>query len=243
MAGTALAAVLAAIVKFALLPQLTTFAGFSLALSLCLVPAGALMTQQWQTAMFSALAFNLVPLLAPANQMSYDPEQFYNAALAIVVGTGVAAFSFRLLPPLSPALRTRRLLGFTLRDLRRLARGSIRWTPDDWAGHGYARLAALPEQALPLQRAQLLAAISVGTEIIRLRRLAPQLGLRPCLEALAQGDSAGAIARLGRLDRLLAAHPAAVSGSSSALRARGSMLAIAETLAQHRSYFDAGARG
>jgi uncharacterized membrane protein YccC len=76
MVGTALAAVFAAMVKFALLPQLTISTGFSLALGLCLVPAGALMAQPWQTATFSAMAFNFLPLLGPANQMSYDTEQF-----------------------------------------------------------------------------------------------------------------------------------------------------------------------
>ena len=40
----------------------------------------------------------------------------------------------------------------------------------------YGRLAALPDQAEPLQRSQLLAALSVGTEIIQLRRIARRLG-------------------------------------------------------------------
>ena len=70
-----------------------------------------------------------MPLLAPANQMGYDPQQFYNAALAIVAGGGAAALSFRLLPPLSPAFRTRRLLALTLRDLRRLATGPVPGQP------------------------------------------------------------------------------------------------------------------
>ena len=125
MVGTVLAAVFAAIVKFAVLPGLATFAGFSIALGLYLVPAGALIAQPWQTAMFTAMTFIFVTLLAPANQMSYDPAQFYNTALAIVAGVGAGALSFRLLPPLSPALRTRRLLALTLRDLRRLATGAI----------------------------------------------------------------------------------------------------------------------
>ena len=132
MVGTGLTAAFAAIVEFAVLPGVTTFAGFSLAIGLVLVPAGALMTQSWQTPMFTAMAVNFVPLLAPANQMSYDTVQFYNAALAIIAGIGAGAFAFRLLPPLPPALRTRRLLALTLRDLRRLAIGPVAWPPDDW---------------------------------------------------------------------------------------------------------------
>jgi uncharacterized membrane protein YccC len=225
------------------LPRLATFGGFSIVMGVYLVPTGALLTQSWQTAMFAAMVGNFVPLLAPANQMSYDTVQFYNAALAIVVGSGVGALSFRLLPPLSPALRMRRLLALTLRDLRRLATGPIPSTPDDWEGRMYGRLSALPDEAEPLQRARLLAALSVGTEFIRLRRIAPRLGvgsdLDAALVALAQGNSTIATARLARLDHRLASHP----GTSIALRARARILAISETLTQHASYFDAGAPG
>ncbi len=118
--GSVLVAMIAATVEFAVLPNMETFAAFSLVLGLVLVPAGAGMAQPWNTATFTAMAANFVPLLAPSNQMSYDPQQFYNGALAIVGGLGAAALSFRLLPPLSPAFRTRRLLALTLRDLRRL---------------------------------------------------------------------------------------------------------------------------
>jgi uncharacterized membrane protein YccC len=106
MVGVGLAAVCAAIVAFfAGLPNVETFAGFSAVMGLFLVPLGALMAQSWQATMFAALAGNFVPLLAPANQTSYDTVQFYNAALAIVLGCGAAALSFRLLPPPSPASR------------------------------------------------------------------------------------------------------------------------------------------
>jgi uncharacterized membrane protein YccC len=245
MVGTGLTAALAAVVKFAVLPGVTSFAGFSLAIGLVLVPAGALMAQSWQTPMFMAMAANFVPLLAPANQMSYDTLQFYNAALAIVAGVGVGALSFRLLPPLSPALRTRRLLKLTLRDLRRLTTGPIARTANEWEVRTYGRLSALPEQAEPLQRAQLLAALSVGTEIIRLRRVArrfePHAELDAALDALARGDSSVAIERLARYDKRLAGLPGTRPGARVRLRARGSILAMSEALAQHAAYFDSRA--
>jgi uncharacterized membrane protein YccC len=246
MIGTGLAAALAAIVKFAVLPGVATFAGFSLAIGLVLMPAGALMAQPWQTAMFTAVVpLSLVPLLAPANQMSYDTQQFYNSALAIVAGVGAAALAFRLLPPLPPALRTRRLLALTLRDLRRLTTGSIPRTANDWEGRIYSRLSALPEQAEPLQRAHLLAALSVGTEIIRLRRIARrfdlQVELDAALDAVARGDSSVATEHLGRVDRMLAALPSTRPGVRVRLRARGNILAMSEALAQHAAYFDSGA--
>jgi uncharacterized membrane protein YccC len=142
MIGTGLTAALAAIIGFAVLPGLKveTFAALSLAIGLVLVPAGAGMAQPWQTAMFTAMAANFVPLLAPANPMIYNAEQFYNSALAIVAGVGAAAVSFRLLPPLSPAYRTRRLLALTLRDLRCLATHPNPDTPNDWEQRMYAKV-------------------------------------------------------------------------------------------------------
>jgi uncharacterized membrane protein YccC len=217
------------------------------ALGLVLVPAGALMVQPWQTVLFTAMAVIFIPVLAPENQMSYNPQQFYNAASAIVAGVGVGALSFRLLPPLPPALRTRRLLALTLRDLRRLATGPIPRTPDDWEGRVYGRLSVLPDAAEPLQRSQLVAALSVGTEIIRLRRIARRLDLGPdldpALEAVAQGNSGLATGRLARLDRALMLLPGAETGAPAALRACGSILALSEALTQHAPYFDAGAAG
>jgi uncharacterized membrane protein YccC len=244
MIGTSLAAALAAIVKFAVLPAVTTFAGFSLALGVVLVPAGMLMVQR-QTPMFMAMAVYLVPLLAPANQMSYDILQFYNGALAIVAGVGAAALAYRLLPPLSPPLRTRRLLALTLRDLRRLTTGPIPRTTNEWEARIYGRLSALPEQADPLQRAQLLAALSVGTEIIRLRRVARRFELHAeldaALAALARGDSSAATERLARYDKRLAGLPGTEPGATVRLRARSSILTMLEALAQHPAYFDSGA--
>jgi uncharacterized membrane protein YccC len=245
IAGIGLATAFAAIITFAVLPNTETFAAFSLAIGLIMVPAGALIAQPWQTAMFTALAaFGFISLVAPANPMSYDTQQFYNSALAIIAGAGAGALSFRLLPPLSPAFRTRRLLELTLRDLHRLAMGPIPHTPDDWEQRMYSRFSALPDAAQPLQRSLLLAALSVGTEIIQLRRIARRLelgaALDGALEALARGQSAITTARLSHLDQVLAAR----SGASPAVPgARGLILAISEALTQHASYFDAGASG
>jgi uncharacterized membrane protein YccC len=247
MVGTGLAAVAAATVKFAVLPGVAGFAMFCIIIGLYLVPAGALMAQPWQTAMFTAMTANFVPLLAPANLMSYDTQQFYNSALAIVAGVGAAALSFRLLPPPSPALRTRRILALTLRDLRGMARDPTPQTPADWEGRVYGRLSALPDEAEPLQRAQLLAALSVGVEIIQLRLILRRFGLSSSLDAtidaVVRGNSAAATACLARLDHILSSLPGAETARSATLRARGSILAISEALTQHAPYFDAGAFG
>jgi uncharacterized membrane protein YccC len=240
MVGGGLTAVFAAIIGFAILPNTETFAAFSLAIGLVLVPAGAGVAQSWQTPMFTAIAAFFCFLLAPTNPMSYDTQQFYNAALAIVAGLGAAALSFRLMPPVPPILRARRLLALTLRDLRRLATGWIPRSAEGWEGRVYSRLSVLPDMAEPLQRSELVAALSVGIEIIRLRRICRRFDLGHyldvALETMARGDSAMTIVRLTRLDEALAARPGA-----AALRARSTILAMSEALTQHAAYFDAGA--
>ena len=164
--GSLIDVILTAIIAFAVLTGLgtETFVGFSLVIAPCLVLIGAGLahvSQPWQTAMFTAMTIQIVPLLAPTNPMGFDTLLFYNAALSIVAGTSSAALSFRLLPPLSPAFSTRRLLALTSRDVRRLAMGCA---PRDWQGYIYGRLLAMPDTATPLQRAELLAALAVGSD-------------------------------------------------------------------------------
>jgi uncharacterized membrane protein YccC len=221
-----------------------TFVGFSLVIAPCLVAIGALLAHARQPLqmMFTGMTLLFVPLLAPTNPMSYDTLQFYNGALAIVAGSSTAALSFRLLPPLSPAFRTFRLLALTLRDLRRLATGRA---PVDWEGRIYARLWAMPDAATPVQRSQLLAALSVGSGIIQLRHIVRRLGLGADLEAalaaVAGGNSASANAHLARLDAVLAARGNAGPLAQTILRARGNILGVSEVLTQYANYFNGGA--
>ena len=139
-------------------------------------------------------------------------------------------------------LRARRLLALTLRDLRRLATGWNLRSADGWEGRVYSRLSVLPDMAEPLQRSELVAALSVGIEIIRLRRICRRFDLGShldaALETMARGDSAMTIVRLTRLDEALAARPRAAT-----LRARSTILAMSEALTEHAAYFDAEAPG
>lgn len=246
-AGAFLDVVLAAIVDFAVLPALgiERFAGFSLVLAVCVVPIGVLLARAKhprQVGMFTAMTLLFVAILHPVNPMTYDPGTFYNTGLAIVSGAGFGALSYRLLPPLSPAFRTRRLLALTLRDLRHLAMGREQ---QDWEGLAYGRLAAMPDQATPLQRAQLLVALSAGCEIIQLRQITRIFGLGPRLDAalaaLAEGRSAKAIAGLSSLDAVLSGVAPGQSPRQVVLRARGGILALSQALTEHAAYFDAEA--
>lgn len=245
MGGAVLSVACAAIAKFALLPGLSTFTAFSVALGVFLVPLGALTNQPWQTFTFTATALIFIPLLAPANQMNYDTQQFYNNALAILVGIGAAALSFRLLPPLTPAMRTRRLLALTRRDLRRIATDPSPRTATEWKDIVVRRLLALPKDTKPLQLAQLIAALSVGVEIVHLRNCAPRLGfsslLIEALDAFAHGRRALSIRYLAALDKALTERPTDAPGASEVMRVRDSILVVSEALSQHAEYFDMGA--
>jgi uncharacterized membrane protein YccC len=239
--GTAITAVGAAIALFAGLPNVDGFVGFAIMLGLFLIPAGAMMAQPWNTALFVPIAANFVPILGPANQMSYNTIQFYNTALAIVIGCAVGALSFRLIPPLSPQLRAQRLLALSLRDLRRLAADPNR-RRRSWEGRLYCRIAALPGEAEPLQRAVLVSALAVGQNIVWLQRTAPQLGFARELEAalrhFSSGDSTAMVTELEAADRRLAA---LVDNGAAVMRARGQILVIRDALSDHRGFLEGGA--
>jgi uncharacterized membrane protein YccC len=243
--GVTMAAVCAAVIKFAVLPGCETFASLAIAIGVVLIPAAALSTLPWQPAMFGAIASWFLPLVNPENMISYDSVQFYNSALAIIVGAGVSTLAFRLMPPASPAFRAARLLALTLRDLRKMTTTPTIRTRSAWESAVYARLSVFPQQADPLQRSRLLVALSVGSEVIRLRRIARRLGegaqIDAALKPLVWGKSARARERLEHLDNALSTLPAADRKRTLVLRAQGCIRAISEGLLRHAVYFDSKA--
>jgi hypothetical protein len=110
----------------------------------------------------------------------------------------------------------------------------------------------MPDTATPLQRAQLLAAFSVGREIIRLRHMAypfrPLIGgsdlfatgIDAVVAAVAQGNSTITVAHLARLDGILTARADSAYEAETILRMRAGILALTEALADHAAFFDGG---
>ncbi len=245
--GVAINVPLIAIIHFAVLPGVPMhFAAFCLVIGACLVPLGAAtlwVRKPSHIGMLNAMTMLFVPLLGPTNAMSYDNQSFYNTSLALVAGCLAACMSFRLIPALMPAYRIRRLLDLTLADLRRLAKGG---SHGDWSGHVLGRVVALPPEASPLQRAQLMTALSVGSEILQLRYLARWLGVNTDLERalmpVSLGNCTAAISELTRLDATLSAKNATSAATQTILRARSSVIVLSEALSDHAAFFDAGAR-
>ncbi|MFZ0602670.1 MAG: FUSC family protein, partial [Roseiarcus sp.] len=144
--GTAICAIVAALVLFGVLPKATTFPTVCLVLGLVLVPFGVLIALPWRYSfLFTAATFNFVPMLNITNGMNFDASQFWNGASAILAGIAVGTIAMLVIPPLSPAIRARRLLALTLADLRRLARQAEPGRQSDWESRGVARLLAMPD--------------------------------------------------------------------------------------------------
>jgi uncharacterized membrane protein YccC len=241
--GCVLGSGIAAVLVFAILPRATSFPSLCLALGLALVPLGFLLARAKTPLFFFAASVNFLPMLSINNTISFDASQFWNTSSAILVGIAVGAVAMLILPPLTPAIRTKRLLALTLADLRRLAkRASSRRREDDWESRTVARFLAMPEQAEPVERAELVAAMAVGNQIVRLRRVAPRFvpgaAVDTALRALAEGRSGEASERLKDIDSQLAALPRTRPGSRTVLGLRAGLLMVCGQLASYPSYYD-----
>ncbi len=239
LGGCVLSAALAGALMFGVLPAVSTFPGLCLALGLALVPLGVLIAWPWQSVFFTAAAINLIPFLSLKNATSFDAVGFANTVVAILSGLAVGTILIRLIPPPSPATRTRRLLGFALADVRRLASGRGTRSRRVWADRMVARMVALPDAAEPVARSKMASALAVGLQVIRLRTVAPRFASAAAIEAalrpLAEGRAPAALAGLKALDReLTAAEPEA----SIVRRLRAVVLAMSEELATYPEFFD-----
>jgi uncharacterized membrane protein YccC len=240
--GCLLGSGIAATLVFAILPRATSFPSLCLAMGLALLPLGFLLARAKNPLFFFACTVNFLPMLSINNTISFDASQFWNSSSGILVGIAVGAVAMLILPPLSPAIRIQRLLALTLADLRRLAKRSSRRREDDWESRIVARFLAMPEQAEPVERAELVAAMAVGNHIVRLRRVAPRFvpaaAVDAALQALAEGQSGEASERLQDIDRQLAALPRTRSGGRAVLGLRAGLLVICGQLASYGSYYD-----
>lgn len=243
--GSLIASVLAAVITFAVLPMQVGFAGLAAALGLVLIPIGTMSAQAWRQPLFVAAGVTFIPLVSPTNLQTYDPATFYNSALALVIGVGLSLLALRLMPPLSPAYRARRLLALTLRDLRRLTCGPRPAPARIWRRRAITRMGALTDKMALLQHARMAAALAVGNTILRLRRLTGRLqlgaGMEPVLQELRRGNSAAAVNALTALDDALQALTPGGSAwhTRCVLRARADITGLVELLRLHGTYFDA----
>jgi uncharacterized membrane protein YccC len=235
--GTIVALILATLLNFAVLPAVTGFLGFSLALAGVLLPLGALSAIPSHKAFSAAAVVNFLGILLPQNQPTYDLAAFLNNGVAVVAGTIVGCLWMALLPAIPAAWQTQRLLALSVRDLRRLA-VRRRWlSRADWTSLISCRLAGLPTSASQEQLAQLLAALSSGEAVIQLRdwrrTFVATDHLDCALAALSAGNIPGTRYWLAKFVTTLSES----EGSLVALRGQAAVSVIEDALARHAAFF------
>jgi uncharacterized membrane protein YccC len=190
---------------------------------------------------FTSATLNLVPLLGPTNEMSYDAAAFFNSVLGLLSGCAAAGLALVLIPPVSPQIRSQRLVDLSIRDLRRLAAGR-RWTLLQWRSRIYGRLIAMPEEAEPVQRSYLVSVLSVGLQVIRLQRLSRhgRIGaeISDIQASLAAGDLRKLRVTLDAVDQEIASIPDTRQRARGRLRARSALLAVGEAVNRQSEYFE-----
>jgi len=181
--GCLIGGLLAWVAKLAILPMVHGGPfSLSMALTLLLLPLGALAAGSWRTTVFVAAATNFMPILALENETVYDAALLFDTTIAVGGGTAIAALFLRLLPPLPLKRRIERLLMLTLRDLRALLASRRQYTQNEWLGLVSARLAAMPYQASLEEQAELLATFSVGEAALALLTARPNSPARDVLD-------------------------------------------------------------
>ena len=240
--GAAIAAVLAAVIDFALLPNHESFLALALIIGAFLAPLTALSTVPAFAPYLVAAGMNLVPLVGPTNQITFDTLAFYNSALGIVGGCAAGALALVVIPPVPRAVRADRLVELTLRDLRRMAAGRGTPTRAAWQALVHARLVAMPEGVDPVHGSRLVAALSLGLQVLRLRSLiGPGLvgdAVTAGLARLARRDVDGMLREFDGADAALAAS-AEKDGHDGrrSLQMRTAIQLMRDVVRQHRHEF------
>ena len=240
--GTLISAFFVAFIKFGLLVNKETFLAFALVISVGLVPFGALSSVPLLAPYFIPATLNFVPLLAPGNEMTFDTLSYVNTALGLLAGCAAGGLALLLIPHLPPRIQSQRLVDLSIRDIRRLAGDTKNWPLHKWQRRIYARLVAMPETAEPVQRSYLVTTLAIGTQLIRLSRIAArgQIGveLSQVRQSLAAGDIDMLRSTIRHLDQDIAAVPDTAPGGRGRLRARAALLAIGDAVRNHREYFE-----
>jgi uncharacterized membrane protein YccC len=262
--GTALSGVVAFVCVFFVLTRVEGFPLLALVVAVIVSIAALFSTLPKHAGSAPAFLVYFSIFLAPSNPMRFDPVDTLNTIIAIGVGCLFAVTAFRTLWPLVPEQVARRLMRDIVEDLAALCRRpdapeTMAWESrmTDRLGRLSTRLAQSPRRLAVVEGG--LAALQVGREIVRARRIRADLHLPPDIEA--------SIARARETTRRLAAAPDRVAEASAAaardllaaataapseagetppqageacamLRVAAAFQAVSELLTRHRSFFD-----
>lgn len=234
LAGTALAAVVAGLYLFAVLPAIDGFPLLAFALGLFYLPVGAFMAVPALMPAVTPLVLNTTALMALQETYSASFPAFVESALGILGGIGAALVVTRLLRGFGVAWRVARLLAADRRDLVRLAQGQRAELPRIAAtmlDRFEALAARLGEADAVVLGARELTTLRAAFNLLRLRDALPTLP-PPARDAAAALLPALALeappeALLPLLDRALALTAAEPRARAAAQALSGLRMALA----------------
>ncbi len=189
--GAAWGSVATYICTYHLLVNIIGFIPFALSQALFLIPAAmiGLLNPKY---MSFGLAFGTFFFLvgAPSNHMDYNPQVFFNTALAVVAGALVASLAYRLFMPPNPQ-RARRYVVSRMRDgIKHMAERNPIPSYSDWQTRNFDRVYRLsnPENPSAVKTYEWyeggVATVHLGNEVLRLRHLLAEDALPESVTAL-----------------------------------------------------------
>jgi len=261
--GILLAGLVAFACVFFVLTRIEGFPLLALTLAVVVTSAALISTLPKHTGSATAFLIFFSTFLGLGNPMPYAPIATLNFIGAAVVGAMVAVVAFRILWPANPERVVRRIMRSIVEDLGGLARRRDVPALTVWESRMVDRVARLGTRLAQSPRRPAvveggLAALQIGRELMRARRMLAPLHLPPALEAsierareadhhMAASPERAAAATAQAVQDLLAAATAAPSETGSTqvpadeagalLRIAASLHAVSELLSRHRSFF------
>jgi uncharacterized membrane protein YccC len=192
--GVVCGIIAAYICNYYLLVYTSGFVTFAASNALFLIPGAMVQTSPRYASL--GLAFGTFFFLtgAPSNHMDFNPEEFFNNALAFFLGAFVATRAYRLFMPPSPR-RTQRYVVSRMRDgLNDMAKRTPIPTYPDWQTRNFDRVYRLCDPANPAAAKTRtlewyegsLATMHLGNEVLRLRHLLEESALPDRVAKLGQ---------------------------------------------------------
>lgn len=248
--GAALAALVAAICNFAILPPMSTFAALAFVLAPFLILGGVASRIPKVAGPATGFTMFFFSLVGPDNASRAELAAYLNEVVALLGGIGCGTLVFALALRRDPRRDRERLHQALRRDLAAIGRNPGRWTQHAWLTRTADRAAAqlATNAAVSRQEAEddlrgLLAALLIGHAAIGLSgisRVSSDRLVRAALRRLGDGDPR----RLERTCRLGARRLMRVDGRSpppdrDVVRAALMLEDIAEAAQNHAGFLGA----
>ncbi|WP_232275777.1 FUSC family protein [Komagataeibacter oboediens] len=209
--GAVWAVVVAAFLTFVVLPRQAVWETLVASLFVPMM-VGGLALRDARTVGTAAPYNNFLPFMVyPGNQSRLDELTFFNTNSAVVLGIWCSVLVFRLVLPFDQDAERWRMRRQMVGDLRRIARAATIPDTGVWVNTLTARFARLVRHSTTMSDAQtnayldgVLAAMTVGLNLIRLRRMLDRGSLPPDARQAVERTVAGFAAWRGQPPAALA---------------------------------------